>query len=172
MDAADALQPTWMSRLVEVLQPVSVRADRLSTIPILAGLERPILELAAGLVSETLVERGTRLTVQGASSTRLWLILEGQALISADARPVRVTAHGDVLGLSSLLLGTLSPETALALTAIRAFEVGPGHFADLLKVPPIRARLVAAAAADTAGSSRRSVTSRRRSARRPSSAAG
>ncbi len=76
MDAAEALRPTWMSRLVEVLQPLSIRADRLAAIELFAGLGRPDLELAAGLVSEAVIERGTRMTVQGAPSTKMWLILE------------------------------------------------------------------------------------------------
>lgn len=48
------------------------------------GLERAELELAAALVTETLIERGTRLTVQGTPSSRMWVILVGQALASAE----------------------------------------------------------------------------------------
>jgi hypothetical protein len=81
--------PNWVSRLVEALQPISVRADRLSSIQLFAGLGRANLEFAATCFSETLVERGTRMTVQGHPSLRLWLITQGEALVSADARPIR-----------------------------------------------------------------------------------
>lgn len=145
MDAAEALGPTWMSRLAEVLQPLSVRADRLATIGLFAGLGRPELELAASLVSETLIERGTRMTVQGAPTTKMWLILEGQALVSADARPIRVAAHGHVVGLTSVLLETASTETTIALGPIRAFEADSSQLQQLMNHAPLRARLVAAA---------------------------
>ena len=145
MDAAEAIRPTWMSRLVEVLQPLSIRADRLAALELFAGLGRPELELAAGLVSETVVERGTRMTVQGAPSTKMWLILDGQALVSADSRPIRLVAHGHVVGLTSVLMGAPSTETTIALSPIRAFEADPSQLRKLMNHPPLRARFVGAA---------------------------
>jgi CRP-like cAMP-binding protein len=108
-----------MSRLVEVIQPTSIRADRLGATQAFAGLARPDLELAAGILTETLVERGARMTVQGRPSTKLWLILEGEALVSADARPIRVATHGDLVGLTSMFYVTNSAETTIALSSIR-----------------------------------------------------
>jgi hypothetical protein len=95
--------PSWMSRLVEALQPLSVRADRLGSIELFAGLQRRDLEFAASCFAETLVERGTRMTVQGHPSLRLWLITQGEALVSADARPIRVAARGDAAEGATLL---------------------------------------------------------------------
>lgn len=69
--------PTWVSRIVEALQPLSIRADRLGSLSLFAGLERADLEFAARCFAETLVERGTRMTVQGHPSLRLWLITQG-----------------------------------------------------------------------------------------------
>jgi hypothetical protein len=82
MDTAQALGPTWMSRLVEVLQPLSLRADRLAATTLFAGVARPDLEIAAALVSEALAgqahlrrvsqaaEFGGRLSVPDRSDTR------------------------------------------------------------------------------------------------------
>ena len=137
--------PGWMSRLVEVLQPASIRADRLGATQPFAGLAWTDLELAAGILTETLVERGARMTVQGRPSYKLWLILEGEALVSADARPIRVATHGDLVGLTSMFYATNSPETTIALSSIRAFEAGPAEFRQLIKHRPIRQRLAAAA---------------------------
>jgi CRP-like cAMP-binding protein len=133
--------PRWVSRLVEVLQPVSVRADRLGSLAIFAGLEWPELEFAADLLSETLIERGTRMTVQGRPSSRLWLILEGEALVSADARPLRVAGPGDTVGVAAVLYGVGSPETTIALTAICAFEAGRAELQQLIGRRSIRRRL-------------------------------
>lgn len=162
MEAPETLKRTWLNRLVEVLQPVSLRADRLSTTSLFAGLGRRELELAAGLLSETFVERHSRLTIQGIPASRFWLIVEGQALVSADARPLRMAGAGDPIGLPSLLLAQPAGETTLALTGIRAFETDARRFAELLNIAPIRFRLSAAAG----------LTAVKRSTRRRSSAAG
>ncbi len=98
------------------------------------------------MVRETLIERGTRMTVQGRPSPRLWLMLEGEALVSADARPLRVAARGDLIGLISMLRATESPETAIALSPIRAFETDLEGFSQLLLKRAIRRRLVRAEA--------------------------
>jgi len=133
--------PGWISWLVEALQPLSIRADRLGSMPLFAGLQRGHLEFAAACFTETLVERGTRMTVQGHPSLRLWLVTQGQALVSADARPIRVAARGDAIGGATLLSQANSPETTIALTAIRAFEIGPEQFRDLIREQSIRRRL-------------------------------
>jgi hypothetical protein len=79
-----------VARLVEVLQPLSLRADRLAGMGLFAGLRWSDLEFVADLFQETEVERGTQMTVQGRPSSRLWLITQGEALVSANARPLRV----------------------------------------------------------------------------------
>jgi CRP-like cAMP-binding protein len=137
--------PGWVSRLVEVLQPLSVRADRLGSLAIFAGMEWPELEFAAGLLTESLIERGARMTVQGRPSARLWLIAEGEALVSADARPLRVVGRGDTVGVAAVLYGVDSPETTIALTPIRAFEAGWAELRQLIRHRAIRQRLAASA---------------------------
>ena len=147
MDPEIPIGPSWVSRLVEALQPISVRADRLGSIELFAGLQRPDLEFAASCFTETLVERGTRMTVQGHPSMRLWLITQGEALVSADARPIRVAARGDIVGGATLLTQLNSAETTIALTSIRAFEAGPLQFRELIRERSIRRRLAAISAA-------------------------
>jgi CRP-like cAMP-binding protein len=132
--------PSWVSRLLEALQPTQ-RAHRLGSIELFAGLEWSDLEFAAGCLSEATVERGTRMTVQGKPSSRLWLITQGEALVSADSRPIRVAGHGDVVGGTTLLHKLSSPETTIALTPIRAFEAGPEQFRQLIRHHSIRRRL-------------------------------
>ena len=91
----DQSSTSWVvARLFEVLQPLSLRADRLAGMGLFAGLRWSDLEFAADLLYETKVERGTRMTVQGRPSSRLWLITSGEALVSANARPLRVVSCG------------------------------------------------------------------------------
>ena len=106
---------SWVARLVEVLQPLSVRADRLAAMELFTGLRWSDLEFVADRFEDTEVERGTRMTVQGRPSSRLWLITQGEALVSANARPLRVAGYGDAIGLTSMLLGGGSPDTTIAL---------------------------------------------------------
>jgi hypothetical protein len=136
-----AVRPTLGIPDRGVLQPLSVRADRLGSTRLFAGLKWSDLEHAAGCLSETLVERGTRMTVQGHPSSRLWLITRGQALVSVDARPVRVAGIGDAVGGATMLYRLEAPETTIALTAICAFEAGPSQMRDLIAHPTIRQRL-------------------------------
>jgi len=156
--------PSWVSRLVEVLQPLSVRADRLGSTRLFAGLRWSDLEHAAACLRETLVERGTRMTVQGQPSSRLWLITGGQALVSIDARPVRVAGIGAAVGGATMLYRLQSPATTIALTSIHAFEAGPSQMRDLIAHPTIRRRLDLLLRAD--------ISPARRPARRRSSAEG
>src|ERR1700730_5836368 len=136
------LGPRWVSRLAPVLHPAA-RAHRRVGIGLFAGLEWSDLEFAAGCLTESIVERGTRMTVQGKPSSRLWLIVQGEALVSADARPIRVAGHGDVVGGITMINQLESPETTIALTPIRAFEAGPEQFRNLIRHSSIRRRLTA-----------------------------
>jgi CRP-like cAMP-binding protein len=144
VDDPERSSVSWVARLVEVLQPLSLRADRLAAMELFRGLRWSDLEYAAGLMVETGVDRGTRLTVQGRPSSRLWLITQGEALVSANARPLRVAGYGDAIGIASLLKGAGSPETTISLTPMRALTASPEQFRDLVARPVFRERMMAA----------------------------
>jgi CRP-like cAMP-binding protein len=137
--------PGWIARLVETLQPLSVRADRMGSMDLFAGCRWTELERLAPLFDEVEITRGSRLTVQGRPDSRLWLIVEGEALVSADARPLRVAGHGDALGVTGMLYSIASPETTIALGAMRALTAGKPDFSELLEDDRIRRRLTALA---------------------------
>ncbi len=134
-----------ISRLVEILQPLSARADQLGSMPLFDGFRWTDLEDLAANLDEVHVPRGTRMTVQGRLDARFWLIVDGEALVSADARPLRVAGHGDPVGLSGVLYGIRSPETTIALAPIRALTAGPRQFQELIAAHPLRQRLTALA---------------------------
>ena len=136
---------TWVARLVEAIQPLSIRADRLGSLALFKALRWSDLEEIAPLFEEAEVARGTRITVQGRPDTHFWLILAGEALVSADARPLRVIGHGDAAGVPGMLYSIASPETTIALGPIRALTAGPDAFAELVADPRIRLRLTALA---------------------------
>src|SRR5260370_3972439 len=135
---------SWVARLLEVLQPLSLRGDRLAGMELFAGLRWSDLEFVGDGLHEAEVDRGTRMTVQGRPSSRLWLITQGEALVSANARPLRVAGYGDATGLASLLQGGGSPDTTIALSTMRALAANPDEFRELVARPAIRERLAAA----------------------------
>jgi CRP-like cAMP-binding protein len=135
---------SWVARLLQVLQPLSVRADTLAAIELFAGLRWSDLEFVADLFRESEVDRGTRMTVQGRPASRLWLITQGEALVSANARPLRVVGYGDPVGLASMLQGGGSPETTIALSTMRALSASRVQFRELVGRPAVRERLAAA----------------------------
>jgi len=134
-----------ISRLVEILQPLSVRAGQLGSMALFDGFRWMELEELAASLDEVHVPRGTRMTVQGRLDDRFWLIVDGEALVSADARPLRVAGHGDPVGLSGVLYGIRSPETTTALRPVRALTAGPQQFEQLISADPLRRRLTALA---------------------------
>ena len=142
---ADINGPGWVSKLVEIFQPIATRAGRLASIELFHGFRWPELEAIAVLFEEVEVRRGTRLTVQGHPDSRFWLILEGEALGSADARPLRVAGPGDVAGVAGMLYRISSPETTIALGAMRALSAGRAEFDELVGFATFRPRLTALA---------------------------
>jgi CRP-like cAMP-binding protein len=110
------------------------------------------------------------MTVQGHPSSRLWLIIRGQALVSVDARPVRVAGIGDAVGGATMLYRQEAPETTIALTAICAFEAGPSQMRDLIAHPTIRRRLQLIMRAGHGPVRPRAIRTAKRRATRPSSA--
>src|SRR5581483_5239252 len=129
----------------ELLWPLSARADRLGAMPLFDDFRWSELEAVAALFEQFEVARGTRLTVQGRPDHRLWLIASGEALVSADARPLRVIGPGDAAGVPGMLYSIASPETTIALAAIRGLATGVSQFEELASDDRIRRRLTALA---------------------------
>lgn len=136
----------WVVNFLRILQPNAIKADLLRSMEVFGGLHWDELELAGEQLEEIAMPRGARLTVQGQTDSRLCLLVTGEALVSADARPLRVIGHGDAVGLPSMLYRIKSPATTIALSPIRALAAGPEEFGQLLRQATIRRRLTALAA--------------------------
>jgi CRP-like cAMP-binding protein len=121
-------------------------ADVLGSMALFDGVGWHELAEASGQFDEVMVPRGSRLTVQGRRLERLCLLVSGEALVSADARPLRVVGHGDPVGLASMLYRIKSPETTIALSPIHALAAGPDQFRQLIRQATIRSRFTARAA--------------------------
>jgi CRP-like cAMP-binding protein len=135
-----------VASLLQIIQPEAFKADLLRSMDLFGGLRWPELEVAGSQFDEVVVPRGARLTVQGRADARLCVLISGEALVSADARPLRVIGHGDTVGLTSMLYRIKSPETTVALSPIRALSAGPEQFRELIRQATIRRRLTVLAA--------------------------
>ena len=135
-----------MLKVLHILQPEALKADLLGSMGLFGGLRWPELEEVGSQLDEVYVPRGARLTIQGQPDSRLCLLVSGEALVSADARPLRVIGHGDPVGLVGMLYRIKSPETTIALSPIRALVAGPDQFRQLNRQATIRRRFAALAA--------------------------
>jgi CRP-like cAMP-binding protein len=142
---AIASNKAWAAKLVRIIQPLTARADMLGSMPLFSGFGWAQLEEAAAYFEDVEVPRGARLTVQGRTDERLWLLVAGEALVSADARPLRVIGHGEAAGVAGMLYAVRSRETTIALSPIRALAAAPPGFAELVRIDPVRRRLTALA---------------------------
>lgn len=137
--------------MLQIVQPETFKADLLGSMDLFEGLRWPELEEVGAQLDEVAVPRGTRMTVQGRPDLRLCLLVTGQALVSADARPLRVIGHGDPVGLAGMLYHIKSPETTIALSPVRALVAGPDQFRQLIRQATIRRRLTMLAAQQLRG---------------------
>ena len=83
-------------------------------------------------MNEVTLERGTRMTVQGEPLSKAWLILDGLAMVSANARPLRIAGQGDLVGLTNMAAATRSSETTIVLSPVRAFEADARNLDQLM----------------------------------------
>ena len=136
----------WVLKVLQIFAPEAINADLLRSMELFGGLRWPELEVVGAQFDQVAVPRGARLSVQGRADSRLCVLISGEALVSADARPLRVIGHGDTVGLTSMLYRIKSPETTVALSPIRALSARPEQFRELIRQATIRRRLTALAA--------------------------
>jgi small-conductance mechanosensitive channel/CRP-like cAMP-binding protein len=87
------------------------------------------------------VKRGTVLMKQGDAPTSMLIVLEGAASITVkgatgDVQEVAVSATGDVIGEMTLMTGEPRSATAIAMSRLRAIEIGKPIIAEMLEKSP------------------------------------
>ena len=104
----------------------------LEKVPLLAGLSGRELQKIARLIAEVEVPAGTRLAMMGEVGREMFIIVEGEALVTT--RPGRTThlRSGDFFGEMSLLDGDPRSATVEATTPTRLLVLGRQAFWQLL----------------------------------------
>lgn len=108
------------------------RVALVEKIPLFAGLSKREVSQIAGLVNEVEAPAGTRLATIGEAGHELFIIVEGEALVTT--QPGRTTSlrAGDFFGEMSLLDGEPRSATVEAITPTRLLVLGHREFWQLL----------------------------------------
>jgi CRP-like cAMP-binding protein len=117
--------------------------EALAGLALFSDLDRPQLEAVAHTMSEESFPAGQRVLRQGFSGGGFFIILEGEVAVQVDGAEVSKLAKGDFFGEISLLLGAPAIADVVALTPIKALQLGgPDLRAFLLTYPPVMYRML------------------------------
>ena len=101
--------------------------ELLQTCEILGGLDRPLLEMLAGIAERRRVALGDALFASGDQRDRFWLLVSGQVEVRVEsgdaAGTVVILGPGDSLGEAGLLEPGIHSATARAVSAVEALEL-------------------------------------------------
>lgn len=113
------------------MQPAHVKST-----PLFSSATRSQRKRIAGLVDETEVPAGTRLTVQGSYAREFFVIVDGYAEVTKDEELVATLGPGEFFGELGLLEGPARHATVLAATPMRLLAVARRDFRSLLREVP------------------------------------
>jgi CRP-like cAMP-binding protein len=117
--------------------------DRLSRLALFADLPRPQLEEVAHSFDEEVYAEGSRVLRQGLSGSNLFVILDGEAIVSRDADEVTRLGPGEVFGEVSVLTGEPPTADVVARSMLRCLVVpGPEVERFLVERPRVMFRVL------------------------------
>ena len=115
----------------------------LRSVPGLAGAGvRELCSLAA-LFDEAVVDEGELLAREGEPGRKLFLIVEGEVLVSLRGEAIATVGAGEFVGEMTLFERAPRAATLTALTPTRVLVAGSGSFGALLNQPAVLRRLAA-----------------------------
>ena len=93
---------------------MSVAVERLSPLPLFAGLSKDELGRVARSFEEKQVSAGTRLTLEGASGYSFFVIEDGQVDVERGGKALETLGSGDFFGEAAILTGERRNATVTA----------------------------------------------------------
>jgi CRP-like cAMP-binding protein len=97
---------------------MSVSADRIRTLPLFSALSAEDLATVGRAFTERRVERGTRLTTEGASGYTFFVIENGSADVEQDGRVINMLGPGDFFGELAIISGDRRSATVTATSTV------------------------------------------------------
>jgi CRP-like cAMP-binding protein len=117
--------------------------ERLSRLALFADLPRPQLEEVAHSFDEEVYAEGSRVLRQGLSGSNLFVILDGEAIVSRDRDEVTRLGPGEVFGEVSVLTGEPPTADVVARSMLRCLVVpGPEVERFLVERPRVMFRVL------------------------------
>ena len=109
----------------------------LRRLPSLAAVRRRDLAAVAPLVEDLGVRAGTVLVHEGELCHEVLLVLEGEAVVSVDARTVGVIGPGDVVGDVAVRDQVAHATTVIATTDLHVLVAGPESYRAFVRHPVV-----------------------------------
>ncbi len=125
------------------LRSKSTKVELLRNVPLFKGLSQRQLEQVARLVDEYEAPAGKRLATAGETGHELFVIVEGQALVTLPKGKTRRMGPGEFFGEISLVDGGPRSASVEAATPMRLLVVGHREFWQLLdEAPSLNAKIM------------------------------
>jgi CRP/FNR family transcriptional regulator, cyclic AMP receptor protein len=117
--------------------------ESLASLALFSDLTRPELESVAHEFEEEMFAEGQRVIRQGLSGSNLFVIIEGQAIISRDGGEVTRLGPGEIFGEISVLTGVPPTADVVAGTLLRCLVIpGPETERFLLARPAVMLKML------------------------------
>jgi CRP-like cAMP-binding protein len=111
------------------------RLALLRRLPMFAHYSDEDLTRVDALVYETTLPAGARLAVEGQVRRQAFILLSGQAVVSADDSVIARLGFGDLVGEMSLIANCRQSATVTAATPVRVLVMDPREFGTLMSDP-------------------------------------
>lgn len=129
------------------MKVIDPKVDLLRRLPSLAAVRRRDLASVAPLVEDLGVRAGTVLVHEGELCHEVVLVLEGEARVTVDGRPVGIVGPGDVVGDVAVRDQVSHATTVTAATDLHVLVAGPESYRTFVHHPVV-VRHVAATLSD------------------------
>jgi CRP/FNR family cyclic AMP-dependent transcriptional regulator len=117
--------------------------ESLASLALFSDLTRPQLESVVHEFEEEMFAEGQRVIRQGLSGSNLFVIIEGQAIISRDGGEVTRLGPGEIFGEVSVLTGVPPTADVVAGTLLRCLVIpGPETERFLLARPAVMLKML------------------------------
>lgn len=125
------------------MQARSAVVETLGQMALFADLPRPQLEAVAHTFEDAVFAEGERVMRLGISGSGVYVILEGEAIVSREGQEIARLRHGDFFGEISVLLDEVPAADVVAVTMLRCLVIPrPELEPFLLEQPKVMLRML------------------------------
>src|SRR5437764_13004829 len=128
----------FVPRIAKTVDP---KVGILRSVPTLSGLANRDLARLASHFDDVCVDAGERLIREGEPGREIFLVVDGEAVVSLRDDALATVGPGEFVGEMTLFDRVPRSATVTALTPVRVLVAGAGSFGTLLANPAVLRRL-------------------------------